>query len=310
MKILSGNSNKPLAEKISSFLGLSLVKTSLKIFSDKEIFVEILDELKGEDVFLIQSISFPVNDTLMELLITLNALKQSSPRSITVIIPYYGYARQDRLITNQSSVASELLAYLLQSTEIKRIITVDLHAPQIKKYFTIPLENLSTAPLFCEDILTFHSLENLLIVSPDAGGQDRAQILGHYLNVDVITLQKERNENSRTCIIKLNDSVVDQNCIIVDDIVDTAETLCKASELLMEKGAKSVNAYCTHPILSGSAFDKITLSPLQEVVFTDSILTPLLEKQHPKLRHLSIAFLLAGAIRSCASRPYLTMHRD
>ncbi|MBN9412810.1 MAG: ribose-phosphate diphosphokinase [Candidatus Paracaedimonas acanthamoebae] len=300
MKILSGNSNKPLAEKISSFLGLPLVKTSLKIFSDKEIFVEILDELKGEDVFLIQAISFPVNDTLMELLITLNALKQSSPCSITVVIPYYGYARQDRLITNQSSVASELIAQLLQSTKIKRIITIDLHAPQIKKYFTIPLDNLSTAPLFCKDILTFHSLENLLIVSPDAGGQDRAQMLAHHLNVDVITLQKERNESSRTCTMKLNASVVDQNCIIVDDIVDTAETLCKASELLMEKGAKSVNAYCTHPLLSGSAFDKITLSPLQEVVFTDSIFTPMSEKQHPKFRHLSIAFLLAEAISSCA----------
>jgi len=300
MKILSGNSNKPLAEKIASFLSVPLVRASLKTFPDKEIFVEIVDDLKGEDIFLIQSTSFPVNDNFMELLITLNAIKQGSPRSITVVIPYYGYARQDRLIIPQSSIAAELTAHLLQATDVNRIITVDLHAPHIKKYFTIPIDNLSMAPVFREDILASHSLENLLIVSPDAGGHERAQMLAHSLNVKAITLFKDRDEITGTCTMKLETSVIDQNCIIIDDIVDTGETLCKAAELLMQKGATSVRAYCTHAILSGSTLEKITLSPLQEVVCTDSIFLPLSEKQCVKLRKLSMAPLLATTIHSYA----------
>lgn len=300
MKILSGTSNKPLSEKIASLLGLPLVNASFKMFPDKEILVEIYDDLRGEDIFLIQSTSSPVNDHLMELLITLNAINQAFPRSVTAIIPYYGYSRQDRLFTDQSSIASELIARLLQATSLNRIITIDLHAPKINKYFMMPLHNLSMVSLFCEDIRTFHSLENLLIVSPDAGGHKRAQAIAHSLNVKAITLHKNRDKKAHTCHIELEDSVLNQNCIIIDDIVDTGETLCKASELLIQKGAKSVNAYCTHQVLSGFALDKIALSPLQKVVFTDSIHAPLIEKDSSKLRHLSIAPMLAKTIQDYA----------
>ncbi|AIL12763.1 hypothetical protein IM40_03275 [Candidatus Paracaedimonas acanthamoebae] len=300
MKIFSGNSNKPLAEKIASFLSLPLIRASFKTFPDKEIFVEIFDDLKGEDIFLIQSTSFPVNDNFMELVITLNTIKQCSPRSITAVIPYYGYARQDRHTTPQSSIASELTARLLQVTGVNRIITVDLHTPQIKKYFTLPVDNLSMTTLFCEDILASYPLENLLIVSPDAGGHERAQVLAHHLNVKAITLHKARDEITGTCNMQFKTSVIDQNCIIIDDIVDTGETLCKAAEFLMQKGAKSVNAYCTHRILSGTSLEKIALSPLQEVVFTDSIFSSISRKGCTKLRQLSIAPLLAKTIRSYA----------
>lgn len=300
MKILSGTSNPPLSAKVASLLDLSLVKTSFKMFPDKEILVEIYDDLKGEDIFLIQSTSYPVNDHLMELLITLNTLEQAFPRSITAIIPYYGYSRQDRPSTDQSSMASKLIARLLEVTSLNKIITLDLHAPQISPYFKTPLYNLSTASLFSEDIRVFHALENLLIVSPDAGGHERAHLVAHSLNVKAITLHKTRDKNTNACHIELNDSVQNKDCIIIDDIVDTGETLCKASDLLIEKGAKSVNAYCTHQVLSGSALDKITLSPLQQIVFTDSIYAPFIGKDTSKLRYLSVAPLLAKAIHSYA----------
>lgn len=298
MKILSGTSNQPLAEKIASFLHLPLVKASFQTFPDKEIFIEIFDDLKDTDIFLIQSTSSPVNDNLIELLMTLNTIKRRSPRSITAVVPYFGYARQDGPITPHASIASELTADLLQATGVNRLITVDLHAPHIKKYFKIPLETLSMTPFFCEDILAAHSLENLLIVSPDAGGQERAQVLAHSLNVKAITLHKKRDKLTGACSMQLDANVRDQNCLIIDDIVDTGETLCKAAELLIEKGARSLRAYCTHAILSGIAREKIALSPLHEVVFTDSILPVLSERSSPKLRQLSMASLLANSIRS------------
>jgi ribose-phosphate pyrophosphokinase len=297
MKILSGNSNQPLAEKVASLLGLSLVKSSLRTFTDKEICIEILEDLADEDVLLIQSTSSPVNDNLMELFIMLNAVKQCSPKSITAVIPYYGYSRQDRLITPYSSIGAEVTAQLFMSAGIHKIITVDIHSHRLEKFFNIPLQNVSVIPLFAEDITTSNPCQKRVIVSPDQGGIQRAQNLADALKTESVFIHKHRAKNGAVTISAIEGSVKDQDCIIIDDIVDTATTLCKASEALIKAGATSVRAYVTHGIFSTDSIEQINGSPLIELVLTDSVLPTSALLACQKIRYLSSAPLLAKAIK-------------
>ncbi len=296
MKIISGNSNRLLAEKIASFLNIPLVKSSLKTFSNKEISVEILEELTGEDVFVIQSTSFPVNDNLMELLITLDAIKRNNPKSLTAVIPYFGYSRQDRETLASSSIPAHLVAHLIMTSGADKIITIDLHSSYLQQLPNISLENIPITPIFYEAISMTAFSSDTLIISPDQGGNDRAQALAKLLNLDVVSLYKQRNAESGTCIMELSTSVKRRPCIIIDDIVDTAETLCKAAEILLKAEAKSVEAYITHSVLTGDALKRIETSCLDNVYVTDSILPSLSNRECFKIRYLSVAPLILKAI--------------
>lgn len=297
MKIMTGNSNRPLAEAISAFLNLPLTKASVRRFSDMEVFVEINENVRGEDVFVIQSTSYPANDNLMELLVSLDALKRGSARRTTAVIPYYGYARQDRKSSPRSPISAKLVANLITSAGADRVLTLDLHAGQIQGFFDIPTDNLFAAPVFTKDIVERYNGEDLTIVSPDVGGVLRARAIAKQLDADLAIIDKRRERAGVSEVMHIIGDVKDRRCILVDDIVDSAGTLCNAAEALMEAGARSVCAYVTHGVLSGGAVARVSSSPLQELVMTDSIQATEAVRVAQNIRQITIAPLLGEAMR-------------
>jgi ribose-phosphate pyrophosphokinase len=297
MKILTCNSNRPLAEAISAYLNLPLTKASVRRFSDMEIFVEIQENVRGEDVFVIQSTSYPVNDNLMELLITLDALRRSSARRATAVIPYYGYARQDRKSAARTPISAKLVANMITAAGADRVLTVDLHAGQIQGFFDIPTDNLFSAPVFIKDIKERHNGEDLVIVSPDVGGVVRARAIAKRLDADLAIIDKRRERAGVSEVMNIIGDVKGRRCILVDDIVDSAGTLCNAAEALTEAGASAVSAYVSHGVLSGGAVARVVSSPLETMVTTDSILATEAVRVSRNIRQLSIAPLMAEAIQ-------------
>ena len=295
-KILSCNSNRPLAGAISKYMELPLTKADVKRFSDMEVFVEIQENVRGEDVFLIQSTSSPTNDNLMELLVALDALKRGSANRITAVIPYYGYARQDRKSGPRTPISAKLVANLITVAGAHRVVTVDLHAGQIQGFFDIPTDNLFAAPVFQSDIKEKYGDKSLVIVSPDVGGVVRARALAKSLDADLAIIDKRRERAGVSEVMNIIGEVDDRHCILVDDIVDSGGTLCNAAEALMAAGGLSVSAYISHGVLSGGAAARIKDSPLTELVTTDSIQATDAVLAASNMRQITIAPLLGEAI--------------
>ena len=296
MKIVSGNSNLPLAKKISTHLGVPLVDATIKKFPDKEIFVEIKENVRGEDVFVIQSTSFPANDHVMELLITIDALKRGSAKRIAAIVPYYGYARQDRKSGPRTPISAKLLANLISIAGANRALMVDLHAGQIQGFFDIPTDNLFAAPVFISDIKKKFKSENTIIVSPDVGGVVRARAIAKRVDCDLAIIDKRRERASVSEVMNIIGEVEGKDCILIDDICDTAGTLTNAAIALKNDKAKSVYAYITHGVLSDPAIERIENSPIDKMIITDSILARDDVIKSNKIDILSIAPLIGEAI--------------
>lgn len=298
MKLLSGNSNLALAQSVSEYLQMPLADASVRRFSDNEIFVEIKENVRGEDVFLIQSTQNPANEHIMELLICLDALKRASARRVTAVIPYYGYARQDRKPGPRTPITAKLVANLITSAGADRILTVDLHAGQIQGFFDIPLDHLYARPVIVNDIRQHHpNRENLMIVSPDVGGVVRARALASRLDAGLAIVDKRRERAGVSEVMHIIGDVEGKDCILFDDIVDTAGTLCNAAEELKQKGAATVSAYVTHGVLSGPAVERITNSSMTSLVISDSIAMTEPVREAKNIRVVSIAPLLAEAIQ-------------
>jgi ribose-phosphate pyrophosphokinase len=297
MKILTCNSNRPLAEAISTYLNLPMTKASVRRFSDMEVFVEIEENVRGEDVFVIQSTSYPANDNLMELLVTLDALKRSSTRRATAVIPYYGYARQDRKSAPRTPISAKLVANMITVAGADRVLTLDLHAGQIQGFFDIPTDNLFAAPVFVKDIKDRYDGEDLVIVSPDVGGVVRARAIARRLDADLAIIDKRRERAGVSEVMNIIGDVKGRRCILVDDIVDSAGTLVNAAEALIEAGASAVSAYATHGVLSGGAVARVVASPLETLVITDSILATEAVRVSRNVRQLTIAPLIGEAIQ-------------
>ena len=296
MKILTGNSNRPLAEAISACLNLPLTQASMRRFSDMEVFVEINENVRGEDVFIIQSTSYPANDNLMELLVAIDALRRASARRITAVLPYYGYARQDRKSGGRTPISAKLVANVITVAGANRVLTLDLHAGQIQGFFDIPTDNLYAAPVLTKDIQQRFTGRDLVVVSPDVGGVVRARAVAKRLDADLAIIDKRRERAGVSEVMNIIGDVRDQRCILVDDIVDSAGTLCNAAVALMEAGAKSVSAYVTHGVLSGGAVARVSASPIESLVTTDSIMATEAVRVSQTVRQLTIAPLLAEAI--------------
>ena len=296
MKVLACNSNRPLAEAISAYLNIELTKASIRRFSDMEVFVEILENVRGEDVFVIQSTSYPANDNLMELLVTLDALRRGSARRITAVLPYFGYARQDRKTGPRTPISAKLVANLITNAGADRVLTLDLHAAQIQGFFDIPVDNLFAGPLFSEDIANTYNGSELVVVSPDVGGVIRARGLAKRLDVDLAIIDKRREQAGVSEVMHIIGDVGGRHCIMVDDICDSAGTLCNAAVALVNDGAKSVDAYVTHGVLSGGAGGRVAASPLERLVMTDSIQATEAVRLASNVRQLTIAPLLGEAI--------------
>ena len=301
MKILSCNSNRPLAEAIAAYLDVPLTKADVRRFADMEVFVEIGENVRGEDVFVIQSTCFPANDNVMELLVALDALRRGSARRITAVLPYYGYARQDRKSGPRTPISAKLLANLITSAGADRVLTIDLHAGQIQGFFDIPTDNLFAAPVFIEDIRTRYDGAGLMIVSPDVGGVVRARSLARRLDADLAIIDKRRPKAGVSEVMNIIGDVEGRRCIIFDDIIDSGGTLCNAAAALKEQGAKEVSAYITHGVLSGKAVERISNSVLKELVVTDSIDVTAKVAAGKNIRSLSVAPLLGEAIRRIAN---------
>ncbi len=297
MKIIACNSNRPLAEAISAYVNLPLTKASVRRFSDMEVFVEIEENVRGEDVFVIQSTSYPANDNLMELLVTLDALRRGSARRSTAVIPYFGYARQDRKSGPRTPISAKLVSNLITEAGADRVLTMDLHAGQIQGFFDIPTDNLYAAPVMSRDIEERKNGEELVIVSPDVGGVVRARGLAKRLNADLAIIDKRRERAGVSEVMNIIGDVDGRRCILVDDIVDSAGTLCNAAVALSEAGASSVSAYVTHGVLSGGAVARVTSSPLESLVITDSIMATEAVRVSHNIEQLTIAPLIAEAIR-------------
>ena len=296
MKILTCNANRPLAKAISAYLSLPLTRASVRRFSDMEVFVEIQENVRGEDVFAIQPTSYPANDHLMELLVTLDALKRSSARRVTAVIPYYGYARQDRKTSSRSPISAKLVANLITAAGANRVLTLDLHAAQIQGFFDIPVDNLYASPVLVKDIKETRANQDLVIVSPDVGGVLRARDIARRLDVDLAIIDKRRERAGVSEVMNIIGDVEGRHCILIDDIVDSAGTLCNAATALIETGAKGVYAYCTHGVLSGGAVARVAASPIEELVLTDSIVATEAVRLSRNIRQLTIAPLMAEAI--------------
>ena len=297
MKIIACNSNRPLAEAISAYVNLPLTRASVRRFSDMEIFVEIEENVRGEDVFVIQSTSYPANDNLMELLVALDALRRGSARRITAVIPYFGYARQDRKSGPRTPISAKLVSNLITEAGADRVLTLDLHAGQIQGFFDIPTDNLYAAPVMSRDIEERKNGEELVIVSPDVGGVVRARGLAKRLDADLAIIDKRRERAGVSEVMNIIGDVEGRRCILVDDIVDSAGTLCNASVALTEAGASAVSAYVTHGVLSGGAVARVSSSPLESLVITDSIMATEAVRVSHNIEQLSIAPLMAEAIR-------------
>ena len=297
MKILSCNSNLPLADSISKELNLKLVNAEVKRFSDMEVFVEVKENVRGEDMFVIQSTSYPANDNLMELLVTLDALRRASAKRITAVIPYFGYARQDRKSGPRTPISAKLVANLITSAGADRVLTMDLHAGQIQGFFDIPTDNLFAAPVFVKDIKDRYSDVPTIVVSPDVGGVLRARAIARRINAGLAIIDKRREKPGSSEVMNIIGDVSKHHCILVDDIVDSGGTLCNAAQALVSAGAISVDAYVTHGVLSGSAVSRVLNSPLKNLVTTDSIQATEPIKLASNIRQISIASILGEAIR-------------
>jgi ribose-phosphate pyrophosphokinase len=300
MKLVSGNSNRALAEAISLELEQPLAKCLVRRFADQEIFVEIQENVRGEDVFVIQSTSYPANDNLMELLIIIDALRRSSARRVTAVLPYFGYARQDRKPGPRTPISAKLVANLITRAGADRVLTIDLHAGQIQGFFDIPTDNLYSAPVITRDIQKINNLANVMVVSPDVGGVVRARALAKRIDAPLAIVDKRRDTPGESEVMNIIGEVAGKDCILFDDIVDSGGTLCNAAAALMQHGAASVRAYITHGVLSGGAVARISASRLSELVTTDSIQPTDAIKAAPNIRILSIAPLLAEAIKRTA----------
>jgi ribose-phosphate pyrophosphokinase len=301
MKLLAGNSNTPLARSIADYLEISLTEASVRRFADEEIFVEIHENVRGEDVFVVQSTSYPANDNLMELLICIDALRRASAKRITAVLPYFGYARQDRKPGPRTPISAKLVANLITVAGANRVLSIDLHAGQIQGFFDIPTDNLFAAPVIAADIQARLSNKNLMIVSPDVGGVVRARGLAKRLdNAPLAIVDKRRERAGESEVMNIIGDVDGRTCILVDDIVDSAGTLCNAAAALKQQGAEEVFAYCTHGVLSGGAAARVAASELKELVVTDSIHSGEPDGEGGKIRRLTIAPLLAEAVRRIA----------
>jgi ribose-phosphate pyrophosphokinase len=301
IKLVAGNSNPVLAQEIASWLQLALTKASVRRFADMEIFVEIQENVRGSDVYIIQSTSFPTNDHLMELLIITDALRRASARRITAVVPYFGYARQDRKVGSRSPISAKLVANLITHAGVDRVMTLDLHAGQIQGFFDIPVDNLFASPVMVRDIKDKFDLGNVMVVSPDVGGVVRARGLAKRINVPLAIIDKRRERAGESEVMNVIGDVAGYTCILIDDIVDSGGTLVNAADALLANGAKDVYAYITHGVLSGGAAARITASKLKELVITDSILPTEAVIHSPNIRTLSIASLIAEAIGRTAS---------
>ena len=297
MHIISGNSNPILANEISYELKEKVIDVTVTKFSDQEVFVEINENVRGKNVFIIQSTSMPANDHLMELLITIDALKRASAQTVTAVIPYFGYARQDRKVGPRTPISAKLVADILTTAGIDRLLTLDLHAGQIQGFFDIPVDNLYAAPVITKDIKKNYQNKDIVVISPDVGGVVRARGIAKRIDGDLAIVDKRRDKANVSEVMNIIGDINGRDCIIVDDIVDTAGTLCNAAEALIKSGAKSVSAYITHGVLSGPAVERIKNSKLNELVITDSIAPTKLILDAGNIRILNLAPLIAEAIR-------------
>ena len=297
MKIIAGNSNKSLAEAICAYNGVSLADTSLRRFADREIFVEINENIRGEDVFIIQSTSHPANDHLMELLITIDAAKRGSAKRITAVIPYYGYARQDRKVVPRTSISAKVVANLLTNAGASRVVTVDLHAGQIQGFFDMPVDNLFTTPLFARYIKKKLKSKKLICVSPDVGGVQRTRGLATKIKADLAIIDKRRPKPGKSKVMNIIGDVRGKTCIIVDDIIDSGGTIVNAVDALKKNGATEVFVFITHAVLSGDAANKIKKSKIKKLIITDTIDNSQKIKNNNKIEVLSISSLMAEAIK-------------
>lgn len=297
MILISGNSNRALSSEISDTLGVPLTKASIRRFSDMEVFVEILENVRGEDVFLIQPTSYPANDNLMELLVTIDALRRGSARRITAVMPYFGYARQDRKTGSRTPISAKLVANLITEAGASRILTLELHADQIQGFFDIPTDNLIIAPVFVPDIEKKFTGESICVVSPDVGGVVRARALAKRLGADLAIIDKRREKAGISEVMNVIGNVGGKICILVDDMIDSGGTLCNAAGALKENGAKEVHAYVVHGVLSGGAVARVAASPLEKLVISNSIAETEAVKVAKNIERLSVAPLIGEAIR-------------
>ena len=301
MKLLAGNSNPPLARSIADYLEVPLTEASVRRFADEEVFVEINENVRGEDVFVLQSTSYPANDNLMELLICIDARRSASAKRITAVLPYFGYARQDRKPGPRTPISAKLVANLITVAGASRVLTMDLHAGQIQGFFDIPTDNLFGSPVIAADIRARFSTDKLTMVSPDVGGVVRARSLAKRLNNSPLAIVDKRRERAgESEVMNIIGDVDGRTCILIDDIVDSAGTLCNAAAALRQQGATDVFAYCTHGVLSGGAAARVAASELKELVVTDSIWSGEADVKGGKIRRLTVAPLLAEAIRRIA----------
>jgi ribose-phosphate pyrophosphokinase len=304
MKIITCNSNRPLAEAISAYLSIPLCKASVRRFSDMEVFVEILENIRGEDVFVVQSTSYPANDNLMELLVTIDALKRASARRITAVLPYFGYARQDRKTGPRTPISAKLVANLITSAGAHRVLTMELHAGQIQGFFDIPLDNLIVAPVFVPDMETRvkakHKGKQLCMVSPDVGGVVRTRALAKRMDADLAIIDKRREQAGVSEVMNVVGDVEGKVCVLIDDIVDSGGTLCNAAAALKEQGAVAVYAYVVHGVLSGGAVARISASAIEELIITDSIAATEAVRVSQNITQLSVAPFMGETIRRIA----------
>jgi len=297
MKILTGNSNKHLSQKISKFLKNRLVNSNIRKFADGEIYIEINENIRGNSIFLIQSVSSPANDNLMELLLSIDALKRSSAKNITAVIPYFGYARQDRKVVPRTSISAKLVSNLIAKAGADRVVTVDLHSGQIQGFFDIPVDNLFATPIFARHIKKKLKKNNVICVAPDVGGTARARALGKLLNVDLAIVDKRRPAPGKSEVMNVIGNVKNKTCILVDDIIDSGGTIVNAASELKKRGAKDVHVYVTHGVLSGNAVEKIKKSSIKNLVVTDTIDNSTKVKKAKNIEVLTISNLVGEAIK-------------
>jgi len=297
MKILTGNSNKNLSHKISKYLKNKLVNSSIRKFSDGEIYIEINENIRGNSIFIIQSVSSPANDNLMELLLCIDALKRSSAKNITAVIPYFGYARQDRKVVPRTSISAKLVSNLITNSGADRVVTLDLHSGQIQGFFDIPLHNLFATPIFAAHIRRKIKTKNMICVAPDVGGTARARALGKMLNVGLAIVDKRRPAPGKSVVMNVIGNVKDKTCIIVDDIIDSGGTIVNAAKILKQRGARDVHVYVSHGVLSGDAVEKIRKSQIKNLVITDTIDNSQKVKKAKNIEILTISNLVGEAIK-------------
>ena len=301
MKLLAGNSNKNLSQKISRFLKTRLVNSKIKKFADGEIYVEINENIRGNNIFIIQSISSPANDNLLEMLICIDALKRSSAKNITAVIPYFGYARQDRKVVPRTAISAKLVSNLITNAGANRILSVDLHAGQIQGFFDIPVDNLFATPIFARHIKKKMKLNNIICVSPDVGGVERTRALSRRINSSIAIIDKRRPAPGKSEVMNIVGNVKNKNCVIVDDIIDSGGTIVNAAQALKDKGAKDVYVYITHAVLSGQAVERLEKSQIKKLITTDTIDNLKKINKSKKIEIISLAPMISEAMKRIAN---------